>query len=127
MGTSRRVDGRILGGVVSLVFAACSGAPPASDLPGSRSDSMAQAACQSLVPASQGGPMPTGDIAVLRWLGTSNYELAYHGKIVIMDTFYDRPARTASLGFSVGDVRKADVILVGHAHSDHISDGHLAR
>jgi L-ascorbate metabolism protein UlaG (beta-lactamase superfamily) len=66
--------------------------------------------------------MPTGDVAVLRWLGTSNYELAYHGKIVIMDTFYDRPARTASLGFSVDQVRKADVILVGHAHFDHISD-----
>jgi L-ascorbate metabolism protein UlaG (beta-lactamase superfamily) len=81
-----------------------------------------QAACLSLVPASQGGPMPTGDVAVLRWLGTSNYELAYHGKIVIMDTFYDRPARTASLGFTVAQVTKADVILIGHAHFDHISD-----
>jgi len=81
-----------------------------------------QAACQSLVPASQGGPMPIGDVAILRWLGTSNYELAYHGKIVIMDTFYDRPARTASLGFSVDQVSKADVILIGHAYFDHISD-----
>jgi hypothetical protein len=81
-----------------------------------------QSACLSLVPASQGGPMPTGDVAILRWLGTSNYELAYHGKIVIMDTFYDRPARTASLGFSVDQVKKADVILIGHAHFDHISD-----
>jgi hypothetical protein len=81
-----------------------------------------QAACLSLVPASQGGPMPTGDVAILRWLGTSNYELAYHGRIVIMDAFYDRPARTTSLGFTVDQVRKADVILVGHAHYDHISD-----
>jgi hypothetical protein len=81
-----------------------------------------QAACQSLVPASQGGPMPTDDVAILRWLGTSNYELAYRGKIVIMDTFYDRPARTASLGFNVDQVSKADVILIGHAHFDHISD-----
>ena len=81
-----------------------------------------QAACRSLVPASQGGPMPTGDVAILRWLGTSNYELAYHGKIVIMDTFFERPARTASLGFTLDRVRKADVILIGHAHFDHISD-----
>ena len=81
-----------------------------------------QAACRSLVPASQGGPMPTGDVAILRWLGTSNYELAYHGKIVLMDAFYDRPARTTSLGFVVDQVRKADVILIGHAHFDHISD-----
>jgi hypothetical protein len=81
-----------------------------------------QSACLSLVPASQGGPMPSGDVAILRWLGTSNYELAFHGKIVIMDTFYDRPARTTSLGFTVDQVRKADVILIGHAHFDHISD-----
>lgn len=66
--------------------------------------------------------MPTGDVAVLRWLGTSNYELAYHGKIVLMDTFYERPARTTPLGFRVDQVRKADVILIGHAHFDHISD-----
>jgi hypothetical protein len=57
-----------------------------------------QPACQSLIPASPVGPMPTGDVAVLRCLGTANYELAYHGKIVLMDAFYARPARTTSLG-----------------------------
>jgi Beta-lactamase superfamily domain len=107
---------------MSLVLAACSGTRPTPDHLDSRSTPATQAACLSLVPASQGGPMPTGDVATLRWLGTSNYELAYHGKIVIMDTFYDRPARTASLGFTLDQVRKADVILVGHAHYDHISD-----
>lgn len=81
-----------------------------------------QPACQSIVPASIGGPMPDGDTAVLRWLGTSNYELAYHGKVILMDTYYDRPARTRSIGFTVDQVRRADAILIGHAHSDHISD-----
>ena len=113
---------RTMYGTVCLVLAACSGARLTSDRPHNPPDLAIQAACQSLVPASQGGPMPTGDVATLRWLGTANYELAYHGKIVIMDTYYDRPARTASLGFTVADVKKADVILVGHAHSDHISD-----
>ena len=112
----------LAGSAISMVLAACTGARPAPDRLGNRADLVNQAACQSLVPASQGGPMPTGDIAILRWLGTANYELAYHGKIVIMDTYYERPARTASLGFSVRDVTKADVILIGHAHSDHISD-----
>jgi hypothetical protein len=107
---------------ISVVLVACSGPRAVPDAPGSRAGLAAQAACRSLVPASQGGPMPTGDVAVLRWLGTANYELAYHGKIVIMDTFYERPARTASLGFTVAQVRKADVILIGHAHADHISD-----
>jgi L-ascorbate metabolism protein UlaG (beta-lactamase superfamily) len=105
-----------------LGLAACNGARLTADHPRNPPSLTSQAACQSLVPASQGGPMPTGDIATLRWLGTANYELAYHGKIVIMDTYYERPARTASLGFRVSDVKKADVILVGHAHSDHISD-----
>src|SRR5215813_2092385 len=112
----------LAGSAISMVLAACAGAPHAPDRPDTRSDLVNQAACRSLVPASQGGPMPTGDVAILRWLGTANYELAYHGKIVIMDTFYERPARTAALGFTVNDVKKADVILVGHAHSDHISD-----
>ena len=66
--------------------------------------------------------MPTGPIAVVRWLGTSNYELSYRDRIFILDTFYERPARTAALGFKVSDVRKADAILIGHAHYDHISD-----
>ena len=112
----------IVRSVISFVLATCSAGRLVPDLLDGRSDPVLQGACGSLVPASQGGPMPTGDVATLRWLGTSNYELAYHGKIVIMDTFYERPARTASLGFTVGDVRKADVILVGHAHADHISD-----
>lgn len=43
--------------------------------------------------------MPTGDVAAPRWLRRSKYELAYHGKIVLLDTFYGPPARTASVGF----------------------------
>lgn len=118
----KRVRKLSIGTAMSLVLAACGGTRLTPDRVDNRPDPATQAACLNLVPASQGGPMPTGDVAVLRWLGTSNYELAYHGKIVVMDTFYDRPARTASLGFTVDQVRKADVILVGHAHADHISD-----
>jgi hypothetical protein len=109
---------------VVLMLAACGGdddspiatnPPPATPL-------AEQAACQSLTPASQGGPMPEGDTVVIRWLGTSNFEVAYHGKIILMDTYYNRPARTRSIGFTVDQVKKADAILIGHAHSDHISD-----
>jgi hypothetical protein len=81
-----------------------------------------QAACMSAVPASIGGPMPVGDTLVLRWLGTSNYEMAYHGKVILMDTFFDRPGRTRPLGFTVPQVTHADAILIGHAHYDHITD-----
>jgi Beta-lactamase superfamily domain len=107
-----------VGVAVATVVSGCATSAPVD----ARGELAAQPACSSLVPASQGGPMPSGDVAVLRWLGTSNYELAYHGKVVVMDTYYERPGRTAKLGFGVPQVTKADVILVGHAHADHISD-----
>ncbi len=106
---------------MAAILAAChdDGEPVAVVLPTPLAD---QAACQSITPASLGGPMPEGDTVVIRWLGTSNFEVAYHGKIILMDTYYDRPARTRSVGFTVSQVQKADAILIGHAHSDHISD-----
>jgi hypothetical protein len=119
---ARRTGATFAFASLPLLLAACAGGPIGADGSDTKAGMATMAACRSLTPASQGGPMPTGDVAVLRWLGTSNYELAYHGKVVIMDTYYERPARTASLGFTVGQVRKADVILVGHAHADHISD-----
>ena len=84
----------------------------------------AEPACQTLTPALIGGPVPaaSSDTAVLRWLGTANYEIAYKGKVYLFDTYYDRPGRTRSIGFKVDQVERADVIFIGHAHSDHISD-----
>ncbi len=84
----------------------------------------AEPACQTLTPALVGGPVPaaSSDTAVLRWLGTANYEIAYKGKVYLFDTYYDRPGRTRPIGFTVDQVKRADVIFIGHAHSDHISD-----
>jgi hypothetical protein len=71
-----------------------------------------ETACQSLVPASQGGPLPTGDVAVVRWLGRSNYEPAYHGKIVLLDTFYDGPARSRHLSLDFVRPKRFDLAKV---------------
>lgn len=80
-------------------------------------------ACQTLTMASAGGPMPRNpSVMVLRWLGTSNYELAYRDQIVLFDAFYDRTPPARPLGFKPEEVQKATVILVGHGHFDHISD-----
>lgn len=120
-GSLHVLTGAALAIAAAALLAACAGTGPSSAAGGDTSLA-SQAACQSLVPASQGGPMPTGDTAVLRWLGTSNFELAYHSKVIVMDTFYDRPPRTRPLGFTIDQVRRADAILIGHAHYDHISD-----
>jgi L-ascorbate metabolism protein UlaG (beta-lactamase superfamily) len=84
----------------------------------------AEPACQTLTPAIVGGPVPaaSSDTLVMRWLGTANYEIDYKGKVFLLDTYFDRPGRTRSVGFKVDQIKRADVIFIGHAHSDHISD-----
>src|SRR6201999_1668067 len=71
-----------------------------------------------------GGPIPpaSSNIAVMRWLGNANYEVAFGGKVYLFDTYYDRVARSRPIGFTVADVKRADVILLSHAHFDHMSD-----
>lgn len=78
--------------------------------------------CTSLTPAAVGGPMPPSGILALRWFGTSNFELAYNGKVYLLDTYYDRGPRNKPIGFSVPEVKRADAIFIGHAHFDHMSD-----
>ncbi len=84
----------------------------------------AEDACDSLTPALVGGPMlpAKSDTAVLRWLGNANYEVGFGGKVYLFDTYYDRVSRSRPIGFSVADVKRADVIFLSHAHFDHMSD-----
>ena len=50
-------------------------------------------ACQTLMPAAAGGPLPQNpDVVVLRFLGVSNYELAYRDKVVLLDAAIDKLA-----------------------------------
>jgi L-ascorbate metabolism protein UlaG (beta-lactamase superfamily) len=81
-------------------------------------------ACDSLTPAAIGGPMlPAGsDTALLRWLGTANYELDYHGRVYLFDTYYNTKPRNRPIGFTAEQVKRADVIFLGHGHFDHMAD-----
>ena len=80
-------------------------------------------ACRTLDLASTNGPMPKNpNIVVLRWLATSNYEIAYRGNIFLLDAFYDRTPPSRPLGFDFKKMAKATAIFIGHAHDDHISD-----
>src|SRR5512132_3808324 len=50
-------------------------------------------ACQSLMPAAAGGPLPRNpDVLVLRFLGVSNYELAYRDNVLLLDAGIDKLA-----------------------------------
>ena len=48
-------------------------------------------ACQTLMPAAAGGPLPRNpDVVVLRFLGVSNYELAYRDNVILLDAAVDK-------------------------------------
>jgi L-ascorbate metabolism protein UlaG (beta-lactamase superfamily) len=80
-------------------------------------------ACRSLTLASTGGPtVKDPKILAVRWLGFSTYELVYGDKIILLDNYYDRGPRYRYLGFKAADVKRANLILVGHGHADHMSD-----
>ncbi|MBI3049426.1 MAG: MBL fold metallo-hydrolase [Acidobacteria bacterium] len=82
-----------------------------------------EAACRTLELASTGGPLPADrNVVVLRWLATSNFEIAYRDNVFLLDTYYDRAAPARPLGFDFKRMNKATAIFVGHAHSDHASD-----
>ncbi len=84
-----------------------------------------EAPCQSLRPASAGGPLPSSpDVLVLRYLGRANYEVDYRGKVLLLDAYYDnsRPPFGEPFGIKETDITRADAILVGHTHGDHFLD-----
>jgi L-ascorbate metabolism protein UlaG (beta-lactamase superfamily) len=84
-----------------------------------------EAACHTLQPASAGGPLPKNpNVLVLRYFSYGNYEVAYRGKVFLLDAFYDnsRSPLAAPTGLKESDVTKADAIFVGHTHLDHYQD-----
>src|SRR5258708_13797347 len=80
-------------------------------------------ACHAAQLVEPGRPAP-GDAHTLAvgWAGYSNFELAYGGKIILLDAYFDRGSNYPPLGFPARDVTRADVILIGHGHFDHMSD-----
>ena len=82
-------------------------------------------ACQTLKPASTGGPLPKdSNVAVIRYLGRANYEVAYRGKVLLLDAYYDNSRLPFGERFGVkeSDVTRANAIFVGHTHYDHFGD-----
>jgi hypothetical protein len=80
-------------------------------------------ACYARTLASAGGAYPRNPHTLaLRWTGFSNFELVYNGHIILLDAYFDRGTTYPPLGFTAADVKRADVILLGHGHHDHMAD-----
>jgi L-ascorbate metabolism protein UlaG (beta-lactamase superfamily) len=72
---------------------------------------------------STGGAAPRDPHTLaVRWTGFSNFELAYGGRVILLDAYFDRGSNYPPLGFAAADVKRADVIVIGHGHFDHMSD-----
>jgi L-ascorbate metabolism protein UlaG (beta-lactamase superfamily) len=79
--------------------------------------------CEVPILVSTGGPVPHNPHTLaIRWTGYSNFELTYKGHVILLDAYFDRGSTYTPLGFKAADIKKADVILIGHAHFDHMSD-----
>jgi glyoxylase-like metal-dependent hydrolase (beta-lactamase superfamily II) len=79
--------------------------------------------CEVPVLVSTGGARPQNpQTLAIRWTGYSNFELVYKGQVILLDAYFDRGSEYPSLGFKAADIKKADAILMGHAHFDHMSD-----
>ncbi len=79
--------------------------------------------CTARTLVSTGGAFPNdAQTLAVRWTGYANFELVYNGQIILLDAYFDRGAMFPPLGFKAADVKRADVILLGHGHVDHMSD-----
>src|ERR1700754_3991187 len=115
-----RFSSAVIAALGFVVNAAC--AQPFSDPRSEKSDAFEPPAFAALPrdPAcfgdrlvSTGGQAPQNPHTLaVRWTGFSNFELAYKGKVVLLDAYFDRGADYPSLGFTAADVKKADVILI---------------
>lgn len=57
----------------------------------------------------------------LDWLGCATYRLIIDETVIFLDAYMDRVAGAPPVGFGTKDVDRADFILVGHSHFDHLA------
>ncbi len=57
----------------------------------------------------------------LDWLGCATFRLQVDDFVIFLDGYIDRVPSAPPVGISAADVDRADAILVGHSHFDHIA------
>jgi L-ascorbate metabolism protein UlaG (beta-lactamase superfamily) len=58
--------------------------------------------------------------ATLDWLGCATFRLTVADLVVFLDAYIDRVPSAPPVGVTTGDVERADWIVVGHSHFDHL-------
>jgi len=58
---------------------------------------------------------------ILDWLGCATFRLTIDETVIFLDAYMDRVPSAPSVGLATADVDRADFILVGHSHFDHLA------
>jgi L-ascorbate metabolism protein UlaG (beta-lactamase superfamily) len=56
----------------------------------------------------------------LDWLGCATFRLTINNLVVFLDAYIDRVPSATPIGISVDQITRADWIVVGHSHFDHL-------
>src|ERR1700730_683023 len=56
----------------------------------------------------------------LDWLGCATFRFVLGELVVYLDAYIDRVATAPKTGVTVADIDRADWIVVGHSHFDHL-------
>lgn len=56
----------------------------------------------------------------LEWLGVSTFRLTLGSLVVFLDAYVDRVPSAPPVGITSAEVERADYVLVGHSHFDHL-------
>src|SRR5215813_1139737 len=58
--------------------------------------------------------------ATLDWLGCATFRLTTGNLVIFLDAYIDRVPSAAPVGITVDEIDRADWIVVGHSHFDHL-------
>jgi L-ascorbate metabolism protein UlaG (beta-lactamase superfamily) len=61
----------------------------------------------------------------LDWLGTATFRLTIGDVVLFLDAYMDRVAAAPPVGLRAADVQRADFVLVGHSHFDHLAGAEI--
>ena len=56
----------------------------------------------------------------LDWLGVATFRLTVDAQVIFLDAYMDRVPAAPSVGLRASEVAKADHVLIGHSHFDHL-------
>src|ERR1043166_3015266 len=54
------------------------------------------------------------------WLGGATFRLTIGKVVLFLDAYLDRVPTAPPIGLTTADVERADYVLVGHSHFDHL-------